>query len=53
MSRRPILRTELPGPKAAELIRRSNAAVSPSYTRDHPLVVERAEGLWITDPDGN
>lgn len=53
MPRRPILRTELPGPVATSLIQRSNAAVSPSYTRDHPLVAERAEGLWITDPDGN
>jgi len=38
---------------ARELIRRSDAAVSPSYTRDHPLVADRAQGLWITDPDGN
>ncbi|MBM4390512.1 MAG: acetyl ornithine aminotransferase family protein [Deltaproteobacteria bacterium] len=53
MSRRPTLRTELPGPLARALIDRSNAAVSPSYTRDHPLVAERAEGVWITDPDGN
>ena len=53
MTRRPILRTDLPGPLSAELIRRSNAAVSPSYTRDHPLVAEHAAGLWITDPDGN
>ncbi len=53
MSRRPSLRTELPGPLARALIERSNAAVSPSYTRDHPLVAERAEGVWITDPDGN
>jgi len=53
LSRRPTLRTELPGPLARALIERSNAAVSPSYTRDHPLVAERAEGVWITDPDGN
>ena len=53
MSRRPVLRTELPGPIARTLITRSDAAVSPSYTRDHPLVVESAAGLWITDPDGN
>lgn len=53
MSRRPVLRTELPGPLARALIERSNAAVSPSYTRDHPLVAERALGVWITDPDGN
>lgn len=25
----------------------------PSYTRVYPLVAERAEGLWVTDPDGN
>jgi 4-aminobutyrate aminotransferase len=53
VSRRPNLVTELPGPLARQLIDRSNAAVSPSYTRDHPLVAERAEGVWITDPDGN
>jgi len=53
VTRRPILRTELPGPLSAALIQRSNAAVSPSYTRDHPLVAEKASGLWITDPDGN
>lgn len=53
MSRRPLLRTELPGPAARALIERSNAAVSPSYTRDHPLVAERAQGVWIQDPDGN
>ncbi len=53
MSRRPLLRTALPGPIARDLIQRSDASVSPSYTRDHPLVAERAQGLWITDPDGN
>ncbi|MFN7142557.1 MAG: acetyl ornithine aminotransferase family protein [Myxococcota bacterium] len=53
MSRRPVLRTELPGPIAREILKGSDGAVSPSYTRDHPLVADRAEGLWITDPDGN
>ncbi len=53
MPRRPLLRTELPGPQARALIQRSDVAVSPSYTRDHPLVAERAEGVWIVDPDGN
>lgn len=51
--RRPRLVTDLPGPKAAALIQRSDASVSPSYTRDHPLVAESAQGVWITDPDGN
>ncbi len=53
MSRRPVLRTELPGPIARKILQSSNGAVSPSYTRDHPLVADRASGLWITDPDGN
>jgi 4-aminobutyrate aminotransferase len=53
MSRRPILKTALPGPVAGSLISRSDRAVSPSYTRDHPVVAERGEGVWIIDPDGN
>lgn len=53
MSRRPILRTEVPGPVASAILKRSDGAVSPSYTRDHPLVAERGHGVWITDPDGN
>lgn len=54
MSRRPIRRTEqLPGPTAQTFVQRSDAAVSPSYTRDHPLVVERGEGAWVIDIDGN
>jgi len=53
MSRRPVLRTSLPGPKAKEAIARSEAHTSPSYTRDYPLVADHAHGCWITDPDGN
>lgn len=54
MSRRPIQRSEqIPGPSARAFVQRSDAAVSPSYTRDHPLVVERGEGLWVIDADGN
>lgn len=53
MSRRPVLKTELPGPIAREILKGSDGCVSPSYTRDHPLVADRASGLWITDPDGN
>ena len=33
----PVLKTALPGPKAAALIARDNKHVSPSYTRDYPL----------------
>lgn len=49
----PSIKTPLPGPRAAELIRIDREVVSPSYTRSYPLVAETARGLWITDPDGN
>lgn len=49
----PELVTALPGPKAAAIIERDRAVLSPSYTRGYPLVVEKAEGAMITDPDGN
>ncbi len=49
----PKIKTDLPGPKAAELIAIDQEFVSPSYTRIYPLVAESGEGLWITDPDGN
>ena len=53
MMTRPTLRTTLPGPKARAVIANSEGAVSSSYTRDYPLVAERALGCWITDPDDN
>lgn len=49
----PSIKTPLPGPKAAALIDVDKSHVSPSYTRDYPLVAEKAEGVWIEDPDGN
>ncbi len=51
--KRPDIRTALPGPRAQELIRLDSTHVSPSYTRVYPLVVERGEGLWVWDVDGN
>ncbi|HOV87581.1 MAG TPA: acetyl ornithine aminotransferase family protein [Syntrophobacteraceae bacterium] len=51
--RYPQIKTVLPGPRAAELIAVDREFVSPSYTRIYPLVAESAQGLWITDPDGN
>jgi 4-aminobutyrate aminotransferase len=50
---RPLIRTPLPGPKAAELIERDSKAMSPSFTRAYPFVMERGEGCWVTDVDGN
>jgi 4-aminobutyrate aminotransferase len=49
----PRIQTSLPGPKAAALIARDEAVMSPSYTRGYPLTVQRAEGALIEDLDGN
>jgi 4-aminobutyrate aminotransferase len=49
----PDVRTELPGPNAAELLSRDALHVSPSYTRVYPLVVKRGSGAVIEDVDGN
>jgi len=51
--KKPIIKTELPGPKASKLISIDKDHVSPSYTRDYPLVVEKGEGIWVQDVDGN
>jgi 4-aminobutyrate aminotransferase len=49
----PRIRTELPGPRAQALIARDEAVGSPSLTRAYPLVAESADGIWVTDVDGN
>lgn len=49
----PQLLTRLPGPKARAVIERDHAVISPSYTRDYPLVIEHGEGALVTDVDGN
>ena len=49
----PDIKTSLPGPNAARLIETDQTFVSPSYTRIYPLVVEKGEGLWVQDADGN
>lgn len=49
----PKLVTPLPGPKAAAWIARDDQVVSPSYTRDYPLVAARGSGSTIEDVDGN
>jgi len=45
--------TDLPGPKAREYVARDKEAVSPSYTRGYPFVMERGEGCLAWDVDGN
>jgi 4-aminobutyrate aminotransferase len=49
----PHLMSELPGPKAKEIISRDQAVLSPSYTRCYPLVIKRGEGAIVEDVDGN
>ncbi|HEY6361551.1 MAG TPA: acetyl ornithine aminotransferase family protein [Vicinamibacterales bacterium] len=51
--RAPNLKTSLPGPRARALIERDARVVSPSYTRDYPLVIARGEGAIVEDVDGN
>lgn len=49
----PKLVTELPGPKARAVLEKDNRYISPSYTRGYPLVIEKGEGVIVTDVDGN
>jgi 4-aminobutyrate aminotransferase len=51
---KPIIKTQLPGPKSLEIINADAQYVTPSYPRpDYKLVADHASGVWITDPDGN
>jgi 4-aminobutyrate aminotransferase len=51
---KPIIKTELPGPNARQIIDADAQYVTPSYPRpDYKLVAESAAGVWITDVDGN
>jgi len=52
-SKLPNLITSLPGPKAAALVAEDHAVLSPSYTRDYPLVAQRGRGAMVEDVDGN
>ena len=43
----------LPGPKAQAVLAQDRQFVSPSYSRPYPLVAAKAEGMVVTDMDGN
>src|SRR5579871_6518872 len=49
----PQIVTKLPGPKAKEIVERDHSVVSPSYTRDYPLVAAIGRGATVEDVDGN
>jgi 4-aminobutyrate aminotransferase len=47
------IKTDLPGPKARELLARDALVVSPSYPRDYPFVMSHGRGAEVWDVDGN
>jgi len=49
----PQLVCKVPGPNARKLVARDQRVMSPSYTRDYPLVIDKAIGSVVIDPDGN
>ncbi len=53
MTRLPQIKTPLPGPEATKVLALDHQFISPSYTRDYPLVAQRGEGLMVEDVDGN
>jgi 4-aminobutyrate aminotransferase len=49
----PHIRVAPPGPNAQRIIEKDRKYSSPSYIKEYPLVVERGEGPWVYDVDGN
>ena len=49
----PQIKTTLPGPEAQKVLALDHQYVSPSYTRDYPLVAQRGQGMFVEDVDGN
>ncbi len=49
----PEIKVPPPGPKAQAIIELDRKYSSPSYIKEYPLVVERGEGPWVYDVDGN
>lgn len=53
-TKRPEIKTSIPGPKGQEIIAADAKYVTPSYPRPgFKLVAESAQGVWVTDVDGN
>lgn len=49
----PRLVTALPGPEAKKVLQLDQQYISPSYTRDYPLVAKTGRGAMVEDVDGN
>jgi 4-aminobutyrate aminotransferase len=53
-SRKPEIKTALPGPNGRAIIEADAKWVNPAYPRPaFKLVAERAKGVWVEDVDGN
>ncbi|HEU4873925.1 MAG TPA: acetyl ornithine aminotransferase family protein [Pyrinomonadaceae bacterium] len=53
-TKRPKIKTALPGPKGKEIVEADAKFVNPSYPRpSFKLVAERGSGVWVEDVDGN
>ncbi len=52
--KKPQINTALPGPLGQKIVEADAQFVTPSYPRpSFKLVAEQAEGVWVTDVDGN
>lgn len=49
----PMIRVTPPGPNARKVLAKDRLYISPSYTRAYPLVIERGDGMFVDDVDGN
>jgi len=49
----PRLKGPIPGPEATKVLKLDAEIISPSYTRDYPLVAKSGRGAMIEDVDGN
>jgi len=43
----------IPGPLSKEFVKRDDEAISPSYTRSYPFVMDHGKGSLVWDVDGN
>lgn len=50
---RPTIKVTPPGPIAKKIIEKDKKYISPSYTREYPMVVKKAKNMIVEDVDGN
>lgn len=49
----PQIKVPPPGPKARKIIERDRKVITSAYTRSYPFVIERGQGAYAWDVDGN